>query len=142
MFEEKISKRPTTSKNAQLRPITGRPKTSIQNNKNRANNNQNNLLTLNNNKKETKVITESIDENKNENEIQNLKEEEKTQFLEALGEEGNRDTFDNILSNEINRIKNINEKKTKLKEINLIEKNYDDLYELTNLFNNSRPISS
>ena len=142
MFEEKISKRPTTSKNAQLRPITGRPKTSIQNNKNRANNYQNNLLTLNNNKKETKVITESIDENKNENEIQNLKEEEKTQFLEALGEEGNRDTFDNILSNEINRIKNINEKKTKLKEINLIEKNYDDLYEWTNLFNNSRPISS
>ena len=140
MYEENNSKKPKTSKNAQLRPITGRPKTSFQNNKNRANNYQNNLLTLNNNKREKKVITESIGEN--ENEIQNLKEEEKTQFLDALGEEDNRDTFDNILSNEINRIKNINEKKTKLKEINLIEKNYDDLYEWTNLFNNSRPISS
>ena len=98
MYEENISKRPTTSKNAQLRPITGRPKASIQNNKNREKNYQNNLLTLNNNKRETKLITESIDEYKNENEIQNLNEEEKTQFLEVLGEEGNRDTFDNILS--------------------------------------------
>ena len=131
MLEENISK----NNYNQLRPKTGRPKTSFQNSKN-------NILTSNEDKVETKVITESIEENKNENEIQNIKEQllEKTQFLEALGND--KYTFDNILLKEINRMKNINGKKTILKDINLIEKNYDDLYEWTNLFNNSRPISS
>ena len=36
----------------------------------------------------------------------------------------------------------INEKKEKLKKINLIEKDYEDLYEWSNLLSNSRPISS
>ena len=131
MLEENIPK----SNYAQLRPKTGRPKISFQNDKN-------NILTSNEDKVETKVITESIEESKNENEIQNIKEQllEKTQFLEALGND--KYTFDNLLLKEINRMKNINGKKTILKDINLIEKNYDDLYEWTNLFNNSRPISS
>lgn len=123
--------RPTS----QLRPITGRPKTALQNVKDEK-------LYLNEDKVETGVITGGIDESKNENEIQNIKEKllEKTQFLEAIGND--RDAFDNIISKEINRMQNINEKRSILKDINLIEKNYDDLYEWTNLFNNSRPISS
>ena len=136
MIEEILTKRSTTSNNSQLKPLSGRPKTSHFNKKNNKNIFHNNALTTNEDIIETKQITESKDE------IQNLKEEEKTQFLEALGEEANRDTFNNILSNEISRLKNINEKKSKLKDINLIEQNYEELYEWTNLFNNSRPISS
>ena len=141
MIEEIFTKSSTKSNNSKLRPIiNGRPKTSHFNNKNLKSIFHNNALTFTDDIRETKQITESKDENKND--FENLKEEEKTQFLEALGEEGNRDTFNNILSNEINRMKNINEKKSKLKDINLIEQNYEDLYEWTNLFNNSRPISS
>ena len=136
MLEENILIRPTSSNPLKLRPKK-RTKNSFQND-------GNDILTLNEDKIETKVITESIDDykNENENEIHNIKEQllDKTQFLEALGNEKN--TFDNILSKEINRIKNVNEKKNILKDINLIEKNYDDLYEWTNLSNNSRPISS
>ena len=33
--------------------------------------------------------------------------------------ESDKDALDNIISNEVNRIKNINEKKKKLNEINL-----------------------
>ena len=135
MLEENTLLRPTSGNPIQLRPKTGRPKTSFKND-------GDNVLTLNEDKIETKVITESLDENKNENNYNNIKEQllEKTQFLEALGND--KKSFDNMLSKEIKRIKNINEKKTILKDINLIEKNYDDLYEWTNLFNNSRPISS
>ena len=142
-MNEFISKRPKSGKFTQLKPLSTRPKTALEIN-NKESELQKNLPTL-----ETKVKTESIDENKNENN-QNLKEQlsEKTQFLEVLGDEVDKETFNNILSNEVNRIKNINEKKTKLKEINLLEKNYgdlknfDELYDWTNLFNNSRPISS
>ena len=144
-MEENISKRPKSGKIIQLRPKTGRPKTALKINTNKENDYQKNLPTL-----ETKVITESIDENKNENNIQSVNDQisEKTQFLEALGDEVDKETFNNILSNEVNRMKNINEKKVKLKNINLLEKkyndlkNFDELYDWTNLFNNSRPISS
>ena len=54
MLEKNISK----NNNIQLRPKTGRPKTYFQNDKN-------NILTSNEDKVETKVITESIEENKN-----------------------------------------------------------------------------
>ena len=42
--------------------------------------------------------------------------------------ESDKEALDNIIINEVNRIKNVNEKKKKLNDINLIEKKYDDLY--------------
>ena len=123
----------------QLRPITSKPKTSQKNNYD-INNVKRNLLTLNQDKLETKEITESI--NKNEKEEINPQTTEKNTFLKLLGEEAHKETFDYIISNEIERMRNINEKKNVLKNIKLIENNYDDLYEWTNLFNNSRPLSS
>ena len=140
MLEENYSKRPTSGKYLQLRPITSKPKASQQNNYDINNNVKRNLLTLNQDKLETKEITESI--NKNEKEEINPQTTEKNKFLKLLGEEANKETFDYIISNEIERMKNINDKKKVLKNIKLIENNYDDLYEWTNLFNNSRPISS
>ena len=154
MLEENISKRPTSGKYSKLRPITGRPKTGhhyISANINIENNNfnkfQRNILAQNDEEKFNRnVITESIDENKNENEneneIKNNQISEKKQFLEAFEDEEDKDTFDKILTNEIKRLQNINDKKNELKKINLIERDYDDLYEWTNLFNNSRPLSS
>ena len=154
MLEENISKRPTSGKYSQLRPITGRPKTShhyINANINIENNNFNKFkrdkVTQKDGEKFGRnVITESIDENKNENEneyeTKNNQISEKKQFLEAFEEEEDKDTFDKILTNEIKRLQNINDKKNELKKINLIERDYDDLYEWTNLFNNSRPLSS
>ena len=59
---------------------------------------------------------------------------EKTFFL--------KESYNIILSNELNNFDNINRKKEKIKYINLIEKYYKDLYEWSNLLNNSRPISS
>ena len=133
MQDKNNSKRPKSGKYLQLRPITGRPKTAIHNTN--KNNLQNNIL-------DKKLITESEKENKKETENLNYQTSEKDNFLKIIGEESNKGIFDRILSNEVKRMKKINEKKNKLKEINLIEQNYDDLYEWTNLFNNSRPISS
>ena len=56
--------------------------------------------------------------------------------------ESEKEALDNIIVNEVNRIKNVNEKRKKLNDINLIEKNYDDLYVWENLFNHSRPLSN
>ena len=150
-MEENISKKEISGKYPKIRPLTGRAKPSLKNNIQNMNNkniefkkNKANIYNQNNDNFGTKVITESLDENENENEINNIKDQiiDKDQFLEALGEDEDKDAFDKILTNEILRLKNINDKKTKLKDINLIEKNYDDLYDWTNLFNNSRPISS
>ena len=141
MKDKNTSKRPKSGKYLQLRPITGRPKTAIHNNN--INNLQNNILDKNKDIIINKnIITESNKEN--EKEIQNSDYQilEKKEFLKILGEESNNEVFDHIISKEVKRMKKINEKKTKLKEINLIEKDIDDLYEWTNLFNNSRPISS
>ena len=151
MMEENITKTEISGKYLKLRPLTGRPKLSLKNNIQNVNyknielkNHNGNIYNQNNDKLGAKVITESLDENENENEVNNIKEQflDKEQFLEALGEDEDKDAFDKILTNEIKRLKNINDKKTKLKDINLIEKDYDDLYDWTNLFNNSRPISS
>ena len=94
-------------------------------------------------KLETKLYTKTFIETKENNSTINQLTE-KTEFLEMLSKqkESDKDALDNIISNEVNRIKNINEKKKKLNEINLIENNYDDLYIWENLFNNSRPLSS
>ena len=148
-MEENIAKTKISGKNPKLRPLTGRAKPSLKNNIQNINNQNIEFKKYkpiksnqNNDKLGTKVITESLDEN--ENEINIIKDQlvDKDQFLEALGEDEDKDAFDKILTNEIIRIKNINDKKTKLKDINLIEKNYDDLYDWINLFNNSRPLSS
>ena len=150
-MEENIAKTEISGKYPKIRPLTGRAKPSFKNNIQNINNKnidfkkyKANIYIQNNDELGTKVITESLDENENENEINNIKDQflDKDQFLEALGEDEDKDAFDKILTNEILRLKNINDKKTKLKEINLIEKNYDDLYDWTNLFNNSRPLSS
>lgn len=150
-MEENIAKTEIPGKYPKIRPLTGRAKPNLKNNIQNINNKniefkkyKANAYNQNNDNLGTKVITESLDENENENEINNIKDQivDKDQFLEALGEDEDKDAFDKILTNEILRLKNINDKKTKLKDINLIEKNYDDLYDWTNLFNNSRPISS
>jgi len=150
-MEKNIPKTEISGKNPKLRPLTGRAKPSFKSNIQNINNKniefkkyKTNLYNQNNDKLGEKVITESLDENENENEINNIKDQivDKDQFLDALGEDEDKDAFDKILTNEIKRLKNINDKKTKLKDINLIEKQYDDLYDWTNLFNNSRPLSS
>ena len=87
----------------------------------------------------TKTFLETKDNNSSFNQLT-----EKTEFLEMISKqkESDKDALDNIISSEVNRIKNINEKKKKLNEINLIEENYDDLYVWENLFNHSRPLSN
>ena len=139
MIEENFLKRPKSGKYLQLRPITGRPKTSKQNKYDIDNALRNTILTFNQDK-DTKQMTGSF--SNTEKDYKNEPISDKNKFLKILGEEANKETFDNLLFNEIKRMKNINEKKRVLRNINLIEKNYDDLYEWTNLFNNSRPISS
>ena len=137
MWNENISKRPTSGKYFQLRQISEKSKTAIQNSE------LNNKLNykINEEKEDKKVINELF--NKMEIEIDNNKEQISEQkFLNILDEESNKEGFNSILLNEIKRIKNINISKTKLKDINLIEKHHDDLYDWANLFNNSRPISS
>ena len=150
-MEKNIPKTEISGKNPKLRPLTGRAKPPFKSNIQNINNKniefkkyKTNLYNQNNDKLGEKVITESLDENENENQINNIKDQivDKDQFLDALGEDEDKDAFDKILTNEIKRLKNINDKKTKLKDINLIEKQYDDLYDWTNLFNNSRPLSS
>ena len=137
MWNENISKRPTSGKYFQLRQISEKSKTAIQNSE--LNNKLNNKI--NEEKEDKKVINELF--NKMEIEIDNNKDQISEQkFLNILDEESNKEGFNSILLNEIKRIKNINISKTKLKDINLIEKQHDDLYDWANLFNNSRPISS
>ena len=137
MWDENISKRPTSGKYFQLRQISEKAKEAIQNKE--LNNKLNNKI--NEEKDDKKVINELF--NKMEKEISDNKEQiSEKKFLNILDEESNKEAFNNILLNEITRIKNINISKTKLNDINLIEKHHDDLYDWTNLFNNSRPLSS
>ena len=137
MWDENISKRPTSGKYFQLRQISEKAKEAIQNKE--LNNKLNNKI--NEEKDDKKAINELF--NKMEKEISDNKEQiSEKKFLNILDEESNKEAFNNILLNEITRIKNINISKTKLNDINLIEKHHDDLYDWTNLFNNSRPLSS
>ena len=145
------------NKNFKARPLSGKfpiLKNSIGEKKKliiQANNKLNTLKDLNNkdnnnsDKIETKLFTKTFAETK-ENNFNNSSFNqltEKTEFLEMLSKEkeNDKEALDNIIFNEVNRIKNVNEKRKKLNEINLIEKNYDDLYLWENLFNNSRPLS-
>ena len=132
MLNDKNTKRPKSGKPTLLRPLTGRTKMSFPNNKNQ-NNIYDNIFSKNiNHKKNTFIQNDNKIETKYS--YNSNKTTEKTQFL--------KDSYNTILSNQLNNFDNINEKKEKLKDINLIEKNYEDLYEWSNLMNNSRPISS
>ena len=94
---------------------------------------------------ETKLNTKTFAETKINNTYSNINQiTDKTEFLEMLSkqEKNDKDALDDIIINEVNRIKNVNEKRKKLNQINLIEKNYDDLYIWQNLFNHSRPLSN
>ena len=150
MLEENIKKRPLSGKFPTLKSnLKEKPKLVIQNN----NNNKINPITeLTKNlydkkleKVDTKLYTKTFAETKENynNSSINNQLTDKTEFLEMLSKqkETDREALDNIIINEANRIKNVNEKRKKLNDINLIEKNYDDLYLWENLFNNSRPIS-
>ena len=147
-MNENIKKRPLSGKFPLLKnKIDEKKNLIIQNN-----NKLNTLKELNNNKYnnnddniETKLYTKTFAETK-ENNINNSSINqltEKTEFLEMFSKqkENDKEALDNIIINEVNRIKNVNEKRKKLNEINLMEKNYDDLYLWENLFNNSRPLS-
>ena len=99
---------------------------------------------------QNKIINESqSDENqsKNSNSLQSFSENsnisnEKINFLEALTNGNQKKTFENIIKEEADRIDMINKQKKNLKNINLIEKNIEGLYDWKTLFNHSRPLSS
>ena len=134
MSEESNIIMPISVKYFQLRPKTGKTKNVQNRNPLNFNNVQSNRFFKNKDNIVTNIITES--KNENEKDTQSIKEQisDKNKFLKVLGEESNKEIFDFILSNEIKRMKNINDKKNKLNEINLIEQKYDDLYDWTNLF--------
>ena len=144
---ENFKARPLSGKFPSLKNSIGEKKKLII----QANNKLNSFKVLNNktdnskDKIETKFFTKTFsdtkDNNFNNSSFNQLTE--KTEFLEMLSKEkeNDKEALDNIILNEVNRIKNVNEKRKKLNEINLIEKNYDDLYLWENLFNNSRPLS-
>ena len=66
---------------------------------------------------------------------------EKIDFLESLAKGSRRDSFLNLLDEEVQRIDKISEQKKKLNEIGLKENNIEGLYDWKTLFNHSRPIS-
>ena len=146
MFDENIKKRPLSGKFPSLKDnIKERPKLLISNN-NKLNSIKelNDEFRKNEDKLDTKFFTKTFAETKENNNNSSINQfTEKTEFLEMLSKqkENDKEALDNILINEVNRIKNVNEKRIKLNDINLIENNYDDLYIWKNLFNNSRPLS-
>ena len=109
MLKEKILKRPKSGKPNLLRPLTGRPKFPFQTNNNQNNiynnifhknlNHKKSILTQNEDKIETKYITNSN------------KTIEKTRFLESLKSGKDKDSLNTILTNEIQNFDDINEKK-------------------------------
>lgn len=134
MLNEKISKRPISGKPTLLRPLTSKPKISYQN------------MELENKKESNKlpknIIHKNTDITKDSNYSNNTIDRtgiENTQNLDLFRKEYNKDN--SILINELKKIDNFDEKREKLKKINLIEKDYDELYDWTNLLNNSRPLS-
>ena len=135
MLNDKNIKRPKSGKPPLLKPLTGITKKPLQNN-----NNQNKIYDNIFNKNITHKNLKKNSFVQNDNKIETKytfnsnKTTEKTLFL--------KESYNTILSNQLNNFDNINGKKEKLKDINLIEKNYKDLYEWSNLLNNSRPISS
>ena len=144
MLKENIKQRPLSGKFPILKNNFGeKPKIFIQSNNNIKE--KKNLLDkkIKEDKLDTKLYTKTFAESKENNNTSINQITDKTEFLEMISKqkESDKEALDNIITNEVNRIKNVNEKRKKLNEINLIEKNYDDLYLWENLFNNSRPLS-
>ena len=147
MLNENIKKRPLSGKFPILKNnVEEKPKILIQNsNKLEALKERKDKYNKNGDKLETKLYTKTFAETKENNDNSSINQiTDKTEFLEMLSKqkESDKEALDNIIVNEVNRIKNVNEKRKKLNDINLIEKNYDDLYVWENLFNHSRPLSN
>ena len=133
MLNEKIIKRPKSGKPCLLRPLTVRQKIPFKTIYNEFNKPINNIVKNINSKN---ILNYDKIETKDSN------NSNKDIILSSLENSKTKDTFNTLLSNELKNLDELNEKKEKLKNINLIEKDCDDLYEWSNLLNNSRPISS
>ena len=133
MLNEKIIKRAKSGKPSLLRPLTVRQKIPFKTIYNEFNKPINNIVKNINSKN---ILNYDKIETKDSN------NSNKDNILSSLENSKAKDTFNTLLSNELKNLDELNEKKEKLKNINLIEKDCDDLYEWSNLLNNSRPISS
>ena len=67
---------------------------------------------------------------------------QKINFFEGLTKGKQKKAFENLIKEEADRIDMIKKQKKQMNNINLLEKNYEDLYDWKTLFNKSRPISS
>lgn len=119
--------------NNQLRPFSGRPTTG------RPTTSKPNVeIEIESNSNSLKNITESEDiESSN-----SVSSKEKFEFLDSVVGGKQKENFENLIKEEADRIDMINKQKANLKNINLIEKNIDGLYDWKTLFNNSRPLSA
>ncbi len=119
--------------NNQLRPFSGRPTTG------RPTTLKPNVeIEIESNSNSLKNITESEDiESSN-----SVSSKEKFEFLDSVVGGKQKENFENLIKEEADRIDMINKQKANLKNINLIEKNIEGLYDWKTLFNNSRPLSA
>ena len=111
------------------RPTTGRPMTS----------NPKIAKSIDSSSQSLKNITESEDVEHSSNSVSS---KEKFDFLNSVVNGKQKENFENLIKEEADRIDMINQQKSNLKNINLIETNIDGLYDWKTLFNNSRPLSS
>ena len=141
MLIEKISNRPLSGKPTKLRPLTGKPKISFRNS-NIDSKNYNNFQNTNNLK--NKILNQNSDKNDikeimDSNNIKDqtiIKKENSKSFINGIDKDSILSYFLYIQKND-----NLDEKREKLKNINLIESDYEDLYEWSNLVNGPRPMS-
>ena len=115
MLNEKIKKRPLSGKFLLLKNIVEeKPKLDILNsNKLNVIKELKDKLNKNEDKLETKLNTKTFAETKENNNSSINQITDKTEFLEMLSrqKESDKEALDNIIVNEVNRIKNVNEKK-------------------------------
>ena len=135
MKNENISKRPKSGKHLLLRPLKNTFK-----DKNNEKEQYNNIFYDNINllKKDLMPIEEKFEKNNSKYSNKNIK---KNKIINSFVNKEIKNTYNTILESNLKKFDDINEKKEKLKNINLIEKNIDDLYDWSNLLNNSRPLS-
>ena len=135
MKNENISRRPKSGKHLLLRPLKNTFK-----DKNNEKEQYNNIFYDNINllKKDLMPIKEKSEKNNSKYSNKNIK---KKKIINSLVNKEIKNTYNTILESNLKKFDDINEKKEKLKNINLIEKNIDDLYDWSNLLNNSRPLS-
>ena len=117
MKNEKILKRPKSGKPFLLRPL----KTSLKEKFN-----------------EKEQFNNFLFDNKNDYTNRNIGN---NKYIDSFINKEIKNTYNDILEENLKKFNDINSKKDKLKNINLIEKNIEDLYDWSNLLNNSRPIS-